>query len=107
VICMGPVWMGKIATPLRAYFAYLKKHSQRYAFVSISGGADGVNSNPNLMDELVKRAGRKPALFLEFHIADLLSTPHPTRDDTSSYHLKESDVKTLTHTVVQAVQKLS
>jgi NADPH-dependent FMN reductase. len=52
VIFVGPVWMGQVAAPLRAYFKHLKGRLDQYAFVSISGGADG--PNPKLAGELKK-----------------------------------------------------
>ena len=57
VIFVGPVWMGMVATPFRAYFKQLREKLDKYAFVSISGGAIG--NNPKLKDELEKRLSNK------------------------------------------------
>jgi hypothetical protein len=70
VIFIEPVWMGHVATPLRGYFKHLKARLGRYAFVSISGGADG--ANPKLADELNKRLGKSPVALIDLHIVDLL-----------------------------------
>lgn len=95
VLFMAPVWMGQIATPLRAYFKHFKTKPGLYAFISISGGADG--ENPKLATELKKRIGKDPLIVLDFHIADLLpKIPKPKREDTSTYHLTEGDLKFLT-----------
>jgi len=95
VLFIGPVWVGQIATPLRAYLNYFKTKSVPFAFISISGGADG--GNPKLGAELKKRIGKDPLIVLDFHIADLLpKIPKPKRQDTSTYHLTESDVQFLT-----------
>lgn len=67
ILFFAPVWMGQVATPLRAYFRHLKKCPKRYGFLSISGGADG--ANPKLADELRKRAGTAPVILLDLHIA--------------------------------------
>lgn len=104
VLVMGPIWMGQIATPLRSYLSYLKTKQLKYAFISISGGADG--TNPKLQGELKKRVGREPIALIDLHIADLLPAgSQAVRKDTSAYRLTNEDVKKLTHTAVTAVNK--
>ncbi|MFZ1677096.1 MAG: hypothetical protein WAT91_07485 [Saprospiraceae bacterium] len=104
VIFMGPVWMGQIATPLRGYFKQLKTTIGKYAFVSISGGADGPNTK--LEGELYKRIGKEPAALIDMHIVDLLpAEPKPERKDTSSYQLKEEDVKSMTDKIVKRLRE--
>jgi multimeric flavodoxin WrbA len=103
VIFVGPVWMGQVASPLRACLKSLKPKLNHYAFVSISGGADG--PNPKLTDELTKRVGKQPATVIDLHIANLLPPdPKPTRDDTSAYRVTGGDVKSLTTQAVNALQ---
>jgi len=103
LIFVGPVWIGHVATPLRAYFRNLRDKPGQYAFISISGGADGANLK--LAGELNKRVGRAPAALIDLHIVDLLpSHPKPNRKDTSSYRLNERDVKSLTNTVMKALR---
>ena len=53
VIFIGPVWMGQVATPLRAYFKQFRLSSGQYAFISISGGSE--EGNPNLKDDFVQK----------------------------------------------------
>lgn len=102
IVLFGPVWMGKVATPLRSYLKHLKAHPSRYAFVSISGGADG--SNPGLAGELKKRTGKDPAVLLDLHITELLpSSPKPARKDTSAYRLKPADIVKLTDKIMAAL----
>ena len=104
VIFVGPVWMGQVAAPLRTCFKFLKNSLSQYAFISISGGADG--ANPKLGRELNKRVGKKPAAIIDLHIADLLpSDPKPTRDDTSTYRLNDEDVRSLTNKIVKTLQE--
>ncbi len=105
IIFVGPVWMGQVASPLRACFKELKDHIKQYAFISISGGALG--PNPKLSDELTKRIGKKPASVIDLHIADLLpSDPKPTRQDTSAYRLNEQDIQNLTGKAVKEIHKI-
>lgn len=104
ILFLGPVWMGHVATPLRAYLKYLKKNPRRYAFISISGGADG--ENPKLKDELTKRAGKEPTVLIDLHIADLLpSDPKPTRKDTSAYRLNDRDARSLTNIIMKTMRE--
>jgi hypothetical protein len=105
VIFVGPVWMGQVATPLRAYFKHLKARLGQYAFISISGGADG--GNPKLAGELTKRLGKEPAALIDQHIADLLpSDPKPGRKETSAYRLNDRDVKSLTNSIVKTLREI-
>jgi hypothetical protein len=100
VLFVGPVWMGHVATPFRACFEQLGQRIDRYAFLSISGGADG--PNPNLADELEKRLGKEPACLMDLHIADLLPPePRPTREVTMAYRINEREVKHLADTIVE------
>jgi hypothetical protein len=102
VVFVGPVWLGQIATPFRACFKQLGPEIDKYAFVSISGGADG--PNPKLADELKNRLGKEPVCLLDLHIADLMpSEPAPTRDDTMAYRLPEEDVERLTDMAAEAL----
>jgi hypothetical protein len=104
VIFVGPVWMGQVAAPLRAYFKHLKGRLDQYAFVSISGGANG--PNPKLAGELKKRVGKEPTAVIDLHIADLLpSDPKPTREDTSAYRLNDEDVRSLTDKIVKTLKE--
>lgn len=104
VLFVGPVWMGQIATPFRACFKQLGQWIGEYAFISISGGADG--PNPKLAGELKKRLGKEPICLIDLHIADLLPPePKPTRENTSAYRITGSDVKYLTDTIVTTLQE--
>ncbi len=95
VLLAGPIWMGGVATPLRAYMKRVQKMGCPYAFLSISGGAD--STNPKIPAELTRRVKRAPAAVIDFHIADMLpNDPKPTREITSAYRLTPEDVKTLT-----------
>lgn len=103
IIFVGPVWMGKVATPLRPYFSYLKRHPKRYAFVSISGGAAGPNKH--VPKELKERTGKAPEVVVDFYLADLMPAhPKPEIKDTLKYHLRHSDAQKL---IEIAVKKLT
>ena len=104
VLFVGPVWMGQAATPFRAYFKHFKSGLGQYAFISISGGADGANTK--LAGELSKRVGREPSALIDLHIADLLpSEPKPGRKDTSTYRLNDKQITSLASTVVKTLRE--
>lgn len=103
ILFIAPVWMGKVASPLRAYLKHLKVHPQPYAFASISGGA--LNTNPKLADDLEKRARTKPVVFIDLHITDLLPTePKPTMKDTSAYRLNDAEISKLARVIAASVK---
>jgi hypothetical protein len=104
VLFVGPVWMGQVATPFRAYFKHFKRGLGQYAFISISGGADGANTK--LAGELRKRAGKEPSALIDLHIADLLPPePKPGRKDTMAYRLNDKEVASLTSTIVKTLRE--
>jgi len=104
ILFFGPVWMGHVATPLRAYLKYLKTNLRKYAFISISGGADG--PNPKLAGELIKRVGKEPVALINLYIADLLPPdPKPVRKDTMAYRLNDGDVRSLTNTIQKTLRE--
>lgn len=105
VLLIAPVWLGKAASPIRAFLKYIKKNPMKYAFASISGGA--LNDNPKLGDDLEKRAGKKPAAVVDLHITDFLpQNPKPTAEETSAYRINESDKIKMTDTIVNATRSI-
>lgn len=97
VLFVGPVWIGSVATPFRAWFKHLQGRLGRYAFITISGGADGPNLK--LASELRKRTGKEPSALIDLHISDLLPPdPKPGRKETSSYRLSDKEVRSLAKT---------
>lgn len=104
ILFFGPVWMGHVAAPLRAYLKYLKTHPHKYGFLSISGGADG--ANPKLPEEFRKRTGAAPDVLIDLHITDLLPDKKnaATRKETSAYLLKPEDLEQLTGTIMEALR---
>jgi hypothetical protein len=104
ILIVGPVWLGKVAFPLRRCLDMLKRSRQPYAFLSVSGGADG--DNPHLAEELKQRIGSKPVFVLDQHIRELLpGEPKPTRDDTSNYRLSDADCALFAGRAMEAVRQ--
>jgi hypothetical protein len=106
VVFVGPVWMGGVASPLRACFRELGPRLGRYAFVSVCGGADG--ANPKLAAELTRRLGKEPAAVVELLKADLLPPePRPTRNDTMNYRVDDAELRRLTDKAVVALEQIT
>lgn len=103
VLMIAPIWMGQIAFPMRGCLDALKANRTPYAFLSVSGGADG--DNPRIAAELTRRTGKAPAFVLDQHIRSLLpSVPAPTRDDTSKYALTEADCELFAQSALEMIR---
>lgn len=108
LIFVGPVWMGMVAFPLRACLDDLKSNPRRYAFISISGGGDGPNSNPNLAVELKKRTGLDPVAVINLHIADLVSTDQkPTPEQIQQHEISTREFKQLVDLAVSRLMEMT
>jgi hypothetical protein len=104
IIFVAPVWMGQPAFPIRPYLKQLKKHPQKYAYVSISGG--GMNNNAGLPSALKRRTGVEAVIVVDLHIADLLpSEPKPTARDINTYRLTAQDIENLTRRAVAMLKE--
>lgn len=89
VILVGPIWMGKIASPLRSYGRELR--GSRVAFISICGGALG--RNPKVESQVERLMGRSPIAVKQLYINDLL--PEDQRNDakaTSAYRVTPTNL---------------
>ena len=104
IIFVAPVWIGHPAFPIRPYLKQLKKHPQKYAYVSLSGGS--LNDNPGLANVLKRRTGVEAEAVIDLHITDLLPPePKPTPDAITKYRLTEQDLERLTNCAVTALQE--
>jgi len=94
LIFVAPVWFGKIASPLRPVFSFLKNKTIPYVFISLSAGADGIN--PNLEKEASKRTGKAPLKTINLLIRNLLpAEPKPSRQMLDAYRLTDQDTEFL------------
>lgn len=105
-LLVGPVWLGKVAFPLRRHLEALRQAQVRYGFVSLCGGADG--GNPTLAAELRRRTGREPSLLVELHVRDLLPPqPAPTRAQIDAYRLDDDTARHLAAVAAIAFRKMA
>lgn len=102
ILFVSPIWMGQIASPLRRCFKQFKGKVNRYAFVSISGGALG--PNPKIEAELTKRMGQVPLHVIDRQAVDFLQLDHkPTPKETDAYRFSDEDCATIVDEVVQLI----
>lgn len=91
VVLLGPVWMGKIASPLRTYIRRHRGGFRQVAFVSLSGGALGPNKN--VEKEIADRTGLPPRLVHQFYTNDLIPEEEKKKmSRTSVYQLTADDL---------------
>ena len=69
-IFVGPIWAGKIASPLRAFITAEKKYIKRYSFISLCGGAKG--QAEKIKKELMAILTLQPKTIKELWLSDLL-----------------------------------
>ena len=93
VALVGPIWMGKVASPLRSYLLRIKKNQRSFKFISISGGA--LNKNPDLKKDLYKYGGKNLSLLKDMYISDLLNKADVEMKDTSEYKVTQADLDVL------------
>ena len=104
ILFFAPVWLGRVAFPLRRCLRYFRKHPVPYGFLSISGGSLG--DNPRLRNELKRRTHSAPLLVLDQHITSLLpSDPPPTSAEIAAYLLSEGDCETLVNRAIVELRR--
>lgn len=91
VVLIAPVWIGKIASPLRSYIKKYHSVLRDFAFMTISGGALGKNTK--VQEELHKLAGKQPVETKQLYINDILPADEQNdQNKTSAYRLTQSDL---------------
>lgn len=88
VILIGPIWWGRIASPLREFIKRERRNINSYSFITVCGSGN----NRNVENELSKILQKKPITVCELLVKDL----HPVNKNnkiryTSSYQLQKQD----------------
>ncbi|MCX8074912.1 MAG: hypothetical protein N2749_04935 [Clostridia bacterium] len=105
IIFMGPVWMGKVATPFHKYLEYLKNNPKKYAYISICGGSQ--DSDIKILTCLKEMCTIAPTIIVEKHINDLLTKETKIEaKDVMKYKVSESEIKQFTDIIVQRLNQL-
>lgn len=92
LIIVGPVWMGKIATPLKTFLSEERYSINRYSFISVCGGHAG--QKEKIERELEAMAGIRPEKVLELWVSEIMSTDM-TKDarNVSAYRITSRDLE--------------
>lgn len=89
VIFISPIWASKIASPLKTYIKMEKGNISKYAFITISAGAEG--QTKLIEDQLTQLIGHKPIVVTELAINNLLPIEQRNKIKyTTPYRIKKS-----------------
>ncbi len=90
-IFIAPIWAGKIASPLKAFLLEEKHHINRYAFITVCGGAP--KQKEKLIEGLTKLLEQRPGSVVELWVNDLLQEKQKnTVKYTSGYRIQLNDL---------------
>lgn len=91
LVIVGPIWLGKIATPLKTFLAQEKKSIEHYSLISVCGGLPG--QAEKIERELASIVGVRPDRVCELWISTI-AEEHIKRDpkNMSAYKIGSSDL---------------
>jgi hypothetical protein len=95
-ILVGPIWMGRIASPLKAFLTAEKSKVGRYSFISVCGGAP--NQNLKIARSLRAVTGHTPEKVFELSITELLKQKG-RKESVTEYKLTTDDLKFFDRTI--------
>ena len=92
VIIVGPVWMGKIAAPLRTFLSEEKDSIHRYSFISVCGGI--AVQKEKIEKELESIVGKPSQIVLELWVSEIMNS-NVTKDskNVSAYKITSTDLE--------------
>lgn len=104
IILCAPIWMGKIAVPLKSYITYLKEHPRKYGFITVRGNVE--NPNKTISQSLEKMIGTKPSFVNQQTIESILrDNNNYDPKDIISYKLNDKDIDKMTDTIIKDFKK--
>ena len=87
----GPIWMGKIAGPLRTFLSEEKSNIKRYSFISVCGGLTG--QKEKIEDELTSIVGCRPQCVCELWVSEIVSEKvTKNAKNVSAYRIRSSEL---------------
>lgn len=104
-LLVGPVWGGKVASPLKTFLLREKKNLTRYAFVTVCGGRNPAQAI-QLRKELSTLTGKEPEGVCECWVSELLPADRKHAKDVSSYRIQEKDLMVFQGRVATFLQGL-
>lgn len=91
VIFIGPVWMGKLSSPLFSYMKKFQEKIKNYSFITISGGAIG--NNDTLESNIHTTMNRTAKHITQLFINNLLPEEKKNQmKETSAFRIEDSDL---------------
>lgn len=92
LILLGPVWMGKIASPLRTFLSEEKGSINRYSFISVCGGLPG--QKEKLEKELETIVGVRPRSVSELWVSEIIGgNVTKNAKNVSAYKITSTDLE--------------
>lgn len=88
LVLLGPIWAGRLATPLKTFISNEKRNIIHYSFVTLCGGGSP-DQKSKIKKELLNLVGKAPDHVLELWINNLL--PEEKRNTikyTSGYRIE-------------------
>ena len=72
-ILVGPIWGGKIASPLKAFINKAGSRMPSYSFITVCGGAP--NQKEKITNELATLVHKEPLMVTELSLSEYLGHP--------------------------------
>ncbi len=105
VLLVGPVWMGRLCSPMRTCLHQLRSRLSQYAFVTLRGGGEEV-SPPELEAELTRRTGVRPFAVVDLPIYHLSPEgPRPSPEEIFNFRLTEAEAQKLVPGIAEKLGK--
>ena len=105
IVFIAPVWLGKIASPLKSFIRKEKGNISQYSFLSVCGGEQG--QHLKLEQQLTSIAGKNPTRVSELQIRDLLSHDQKSKAAAvASYRLHSKDLEFFANKIDEHVLSL-
>lgn len=91
-VFIAPIWMGKIAGPLKTFLLKEKNNIKCYSFISVCGGL--TRQKEKIEDELASIVGRRPQTVCELWISEIVGE-HVTKNakNISAYKIRSSELE--------------
>jgi flavodoxin len=91
-VFIAPIWLGKIAGPLKTFLREESKNIKRYSFISVCGGLTG--QKEKIEDELASIVGIRAQRVCELWISDIVGE-HVTKNakNVSAYRIGPAELE--------------
>jgi hypothetical protein len=92
IVFVGPIWLGKIAGPLKTFLREEKNNIKHYSFISVCGGLTG--QKEKIEDELTSIVGSRPRRVCELWVSEIVSEKvTKNAKNVSAYRIRSSELE--------------